>query len=115
MTNEEKNEVLAKWAGFTWDGFWIDPNGFTFGAPWPGPDEAIKESDWKVITGPDLLHSLDVQAKWLWLEVVRRFSAKKLHIILDLWVHDALTKGEIPKPEACAEAILSLVGEQVPA
>ncbi len=106
MTDQEKNEVLAKWAGFTWDGFWLDPNGFTFGAPWPGPDEAIKESDWKVITGPDLLHSLDVQAKWLWDKVrdMGRFNFVVAALV------DAEYDGE-HKAEACAEAILSLIGE----
>ena len=116
---EEKNEVLLKFAGFTWDGFWVGPNGFTFGAPWPGPDEAIKESDWKVITGPDLLHSLDAQAKWLWpkldgIELEGRgneWSAVAKDSENVYWqkpVHDS-------PAEACAEAVLALLAEQVPA
>ena len=115
----EKNEVLLKFAGFTWDGFWIDPNGFTFGAPWPGPDETIKESDWKVITGPDLLHSLDAQAKWLW----PKLPCKALRVFMhpDFPFEAALFYEDKPPiqrtadnpAEACAEAILSLIKGEV--
>ena len=106
MTDQEKNEVLAKFAGFY-------PKVFT--ASSDEPTETLwsdpLDREWLMPKLPDLLHSLDALKQWIWPEVVRRFSAKKLHIILDLWVHDALEKGELPKAEACAEAILSLVGD----
>ena len=109
MTDEEKNEVLAKWAGFTWDGFWIDPNGFTFGAPWPGPDEAIKESDWKVITGPDPLHSLDALDKWCFPKL-RAIDLEQMFLSW-VWMEE---RPRPPLAHHCAEAILSLIGEVKP-
>ncbi len=61
MTDAEKNEVLAKFAGFRYklsasenNHYWIGPNGQTVDCDESG--DALL---------PDLLHSLDAQAKWL--------------------------------------------------
>ena len=111
MTDQEKNEALATFAGFAfgpesgWGKCWTREDGQHYGLP-------------------DLLHSLDAQAKWLW---------PKLNKILK---HDGWSASWTPwfpperqwsvnigrqgrdeeyfgatLAEACAEAILSLIGE----
>ena len=95
MTDQEKNEVLAKWRGFVahFPGnecleFWEDPDGNTI------PDL------------PDLYHSLDAQAKWIIPKACYEYG--------DIVVYELLSglmlAGEFTA-EACAEAILSLIGE----
>jgi len=105
MTDQEKNEVLAKWAGFRYklsasenNHYWIGPNGQTVDCDESG--DALL---------PDLLHSLDAQAKWLWDKVrdMGRFNEVVAALL------DAEYDGE-HKAEACAEAILSLIGEEKP-
>ena len=97
MTDPEKNEVLLKFAGFK------DLSKLGTPYPWDAPDgSAVKEP-------PDFLHSLDAQAKWLWpkLDSPDQFGDKgQLFSVLYSW----LLAGDLT-PEACASAILSLIGE----
>ena len=93
MTDQEKNEVLAKWRGFV----------FNEGERgWYYPDGAFSMS-----ARPDFLHSLDAQAKWLW-DKVRDMG--HFNFVVAALV-DAEYDGE-HKAEACAEVILALIEEE---
>ncbi|KKL61399.1 hypothetical protein LCGC14_2195690 [marine sediment metagenome] len=116
MTDQEKNEVLAKWAGFRYklsasenNHYWIGPNGQTVDCDESG--DALL---------PDLLHSLDAQAKWLWPKmghIIFMYSEQnEFKATAGMYNPDAEGTAQADNPaEACAEAILSLIGEQVPA
>ena len=116
--DQEKNEVLAKWVGFTFDELsrmWLAPDG---SSPYPH------------FSAPDLLHSLDAQAKWLWPKLNRdgwfvnlmqsgdgSYWKARLwtpysgtsEITLENIAAKPVRDGPTPA-EACAEAILSLIG-----
>ena len=92
MTDAEKNAVLATRAGFDYrpesshGKFWV--------------------IDGRHYVLPDFLHSLDAQVKWIIPEANREFG--------NLAVIEALERvvGDVGlNAEACAEAILSLIGE----
>ncbi len=98
MTDQENDGILAKWAGFTqtqrYAGLcWDTPQGEALG-----------------ISPPDFTHSLDAQAKWIIPKACYEYG--------DIVVYELLSglmlAGEFTA-EACAEAVLSLIGEQVPA
>ncbi len=106
MTDQEKNEVLARWAGFQkcdcgeehqGCGKWWEPDGDVVG----------------LVVLSDFLHSLDAQAKWLWPKLtdanleIRPGWARAL-----VAIETATYRYQSDSPaEACAEAILSLIGE----
>ncbi|KKL61208.1 hypothetical protein LCGC14_2197640 [marine sediment metagenome] len=117
MTDQEKNEALAKWVGFE-----VCNEGYDC---WIEPTERRH-------TGyvPDFLHSLDAQAKWLWPKlngdgwfVNLMQSGDGSYWKSRLWTPYSGTskitlENIAAKPvrdgataaEACAEAILSLIG-----
>ncbi len=112
MTDEENNEVLAKFAGIVH----VSRPGE---APrWRCPDSTILWDE------PDFLHSLDAQAKWLIpktqdmgyeMRVMGGKSGSDFHV---MFVHppEGIIHGikqAATEAEARAEAILSLIGEQV--
>ncbi len=101
MSNQEKNELLAKWAGFT-QGL-HELTGVS----------VVKEPGGGILFGgclPDFLHSLDAQAKWVLPEVRRKYGVAVLYRLLRDWVHAAYLADIIPSAEACTEAALSLIG-----
>ena len=107
MTDQEKNEVLARWAGFT-------PGECKIlccqAAHWLSPDNTL----WHGVL-PDFLHSLDAQAKWLWpkLEdwgIGLRGDGSRFFGYASLNGVEIQDSGTTPA-EACAEAILSLIGK----
>ena len=119
MTDAEKNEALARWAGFHW-GWWHNVQTIQSEEGWRCPNNKPVIFE---IGGngelPDFLHSLDAQAKWLWPKL------DYLDVEID-WVQKAYcvaiiataaldgedqqgTSNDTPA-EACAEAILSLIG-----
>ena len=105
MTDEEKNEVLLKFAGFTmatWD------DGEPFAREYPDKAGFCHDGD------PDLLHSLDALVKWCWPKVHASMTDVEFTVWLMKWIERVVGWDEDPA-EACAEAILSLIGEQVPA
>ncbi len=114
MTDQEQNEALARWAGFTWDGFWIDPDNHTFSVPWDNEGEP------REACVPDLLHSLDAQAKWLWpklqklgyeLRIYTGQEGSDTHCLViqpSLGQVTGIKQAQDPA-EACAEAILALI------
>ncbi len=116
MTDQEKNEVLAKWAGFTEKKFrapvcthkprctyWVDPDG--------KDTRLLSDPNGKRL--PDFLHSLDVQAKWLW----PKLGDWGMYKLENMVVFAAFTKDHgdwvrkraTTPAEACAEAVLSLI------
>ena len=105
MTDQEKNEVLVRWLGWEQRPH-IEDGGcgcdYCTTLHWYTPDGQNPAL-------PDLLHSLDAQAKWLWDKVrdMGRFNEVVAALL------DAEYDGE-HKAEACAEAILSLIGEEKP-
>ncbi len=92
MTDQEKNEALARWAGFKGEG-----GEFCHIAP-DGTEYAYY---------PDFLHSLDAQAKWLWKEVTSRFGPDALSGIFNAVFFNH--SSDMTFAEACAEAILALI------
>ena len=97
MTDQGKNEVLAKWAGFTY----LCQAGFRKEfAMWEPPTGGMIEL-------PDLLHSLDAQAKWLWPKLTRL----QLFKMVTFWLYPEDGVERNPA-EACAEAILILIGTE---
>ncbi len=105
MTDQEKNEALAKWAGFQW---WEDGECYTI-----GNSTTVREL-------PDFLHSLDAQAKWLWPKLELDGYALQLYLpvgYIEAFIstrsapHWQIRKGASSPAEACAEAILSLIGD----
>ena len=109
LTDEEKTQILLKWAGFqsyyksqapeeTGVEAWVQP-----------PDSE------RTIPIPDLLHSLDAQAKWLWPKLtdanleIRPGWARAL-----VAIETATYRYQSDSPsKACAEAILSLIGKDI--
>ena len=104
----QKNSILLDWAGFAYEGdkYWIYPDGTRHFHNWVGDQLMI-----------DLYHSLDAQAKWLWPKLEDfdlTFSANGEKD--GYWASVLGKKGHIDKfastpAEVCAEAILSLIGE----
>ena len=98
-----KNETLMRWAGFQ----------ITEGEyPWRYPDGTrIKIDNNSEPVMPNLLCSLDAQAKWLWPKLVNlrdRLSCKPaLELVFDAMRH-AVIFGKDPA-EACAEMIWKLM------
>ncbi len=99
MTDQEKNEVLAKFARFTyWDDDDPQNQSRSGRVGWYAPDSGTLAS---AVTLPDLLHSLDAQAKWLWpIAVTRGWFDKVLLALVDA-AYD-----RDPVAPACAEALL---------
>ena len=93
MTDAEKNEALLKFAGFQFC-FRNDDGVKIWYYPEPNSDP---------MPPPDLLHSLDAQAKWLWPKLEKPLNGQNIDdIILRL-----IRLGQMTA-EACAEAILAL-------
>ena len=97
----EKNEVLARWR-------------WKYLHTVAGNDSLFyfDEESGELKELPDFLHSLDAQAKWLW----PKLTDTDLDLNLDDWatLWDAIETAVLSKlspAEACAEAILSLIGE----
>ena len=90
-TDQEKKDVLHKFAGFN-DAACSIPGHLIY------PDGCC-------LPGPDLLHSLDAQAKWVW----PKLTPEQLGALF-VEIASALFDKRDPA-EACAEAILSLIGE----
>ncbi len=94
----QKNSVLLDWAGFGYEGdkYWIYPDGTRHFHNWVGDQLPI-----------DLYHSLDALDKWCF---------PKLHAIdLERMFLSWVWMEERPRPPLahhCAEAILSLIGEE---
>ena len=110
MTDQEKNEVLAKWSGF------VDYGGVAVYGPGDGSKKGWYDPDGNALgfhagNLPDLLHSLDAQAKWLW----PKLDYQKLEFEQGQWrAWVRWHSGEADSPaEACAEAVLSLIGSEV--
>ncbi len=101
MTDQEKNEVLARWCGFTDGHRVVDPSGDDY-FRWKDPDGLSCHKH------PNFLHSLDALDKWCF---------PKLHAIdLERMFLSWVWMEERPRPPLahhCAEAILSLIGEEV--
>ncbi len=107
MTDQEKNGVLAKFAGFThWDD--DDPKNPSRSGRvgWYLPDAGTLAS---AVPLPDFLHSLDALFKWVMPEAIKRYGTAKVYIALRDWAFRVMVTTEAPSPEACAEAILSLI------
>lgn len=120
-----KNEVLAKWAGF------IEYNCPGWGhKTWGWPDDPIPpEGQYMIRALPDLLHSLDALAEWCFPKLrelgihtrfkeiggkVRDWEPIGYRVFCCTDSQEGTRKGEAigtNLPEACAEAILSLIGE----
>ena len=104
MTDQEKNEVLVRWLGWEQRPH-IEDGGcgcdYCTTLHWYTPDGQNPAL-------PDLLHSLDAQAKWLW----PKLDYLKLEYEQGVWrAWVRWHSGEADNPaEACAEAILSLIG-----
>ena len=113
---QQKNEVLAKWAGFEQRESdkqdYFKDKGWTYRVRWF--NDGFERNNL-----PDFLHSLDVQAKWLWPKLKQR------DIWMDIGLNDGRTSvlltnmadrrrgqgtifGDTPA-EACADAILALI------
>ena len=112
LTDEEKNKVLAKWAG--WEFVRSECHDIMhFIDYWRHPSEPNCER-----TLPDLFHSLDAQAKWLWpkldsLQLVTLWPERKAKFRAEIAIdiNGASFIRESPA-EACAEAVLSLIKEE---
>ena len=117
MTDQEKKDALLKFAGFTINE--PSPDGATIPL-WSWPDgKPLLEPE------PDLLHSLDAQAKWLWPKLTHWLISTTEDIddvggSYTAWVamgtrgpqwKNEWANGDTPA-EACAEATLSLIGEE---
>ncbi len=68
MTEQEDNELLARFAGFTL---------------YQSLPEKWQDADGWIGSLPDFLHSLDAQAKWLWPKLRRDFGDKLGEISFD--------------------------------
>ncbi len=108
MTDQEKNEVLAKWAGFAKIGYQNTPD-------WILADRWVYPNTDRRADLPDFLHSLDAQAKWL-LPKLRGYHITRDALTggateVTVWGETCIgTSCKAPTPaEACAEAILSLI------
>ncbi len=102
----DKNEVLAKWAGFSYHeeaerpvSAWGDNSHETYTFKyWLGP------SDDEPIELPDFLHSLDALAKWLVPKACYEYGDAIVYELLA----SVIAKVGLDA-EACAEAILGLI------
>ena len=132
MSNQEKNEVLLRWAGFRFNlSASENPHYWTY------PDGEVVDRDSFRHLLPDFLNSLDAQEKWLWPKVnpisvrkhrtiafeagdprIDEFKGFSRHLdtgeyewwVADLGYHDGHIVGRAVDPaEACAEAILALI------
>ncbi len=117
MTDQEKTQILLKWARFqsyyksqapeeTGIEAWVQP-----------PDSE------RTIPIPDFLHSLDAQAKWLWPKLTSDKGYTPDGILMwfecgtwlvEIWwmTRSGYEGRGLTPAEACAEAILSLIGEE---
>ncbi len=100
----DKTEVLLKFAGFTWH-----PD--TNPQSWRYPDGNLVDRDSFRHLLPDLLHSLDAQAKWLWPKLWDYVLTKwpDPHAIVVGGGGTAHTFYDDDPAKACAEAILALI------
>ena len=107
MTDEEKIEKLARWAGFTFnddeDAVWYTP----------GPDA----HHWGRLP-PDFLHSLDAQDRWLLPKLDSILLASGMADqegtipSAFVWLNVVMKKRSgNTRAEACADAVLSLIDE----
>ena len=114
----QKNSTLLDWAGFGYEGdkYWIYPDGTRHFHNWVGDQLPI-----------DLYHSLDAQAKWLNPKLTLPrcqggMETRSFHFIypddedcVQCWVTEHDVRESCGRgatlAEACAEAILSLIGE----
>ncbi len=96
----QKNSILLDWAGFAYEGdkYWIYPDGTRHFHNWVGDQLMI-----------DLYHSLNAQSRWLWPKVFERHGPYQLGLVL-LDIGSSVMDYVNPAV-ACAEAILSLIGE----
>ncbi len=104
MVDQEKKDVLLKFAGFR-----VNESG----KGWYYPDGSFSME-----TRPDLLHSLDAQAKWIDPKLDNwSLSTYDTHVTAIVHCGTSMGTADAPKDrpaEAKAEAILSLIGEQEP-
>ena len=101
MTDQEKNEVLAGFAGFS--------RGVASG--WLAP--AVEGKAWGPVALPDFMHSLDALNKWCFQKVRDEFGEEGWARVFKALSDSFLSLNPFGKKmaEACAEAILSLIGE----
>ena len=97
MTDQEKNKVLARWAGFEPQASTDSPNALAPDIYWIHREAQETFGDL-----PDLLHSLDALFKW----VVPQLEWAIRMEVLRGWIDSTHHTGE-----SLAEAILSLIGE----
>ncbi len=105
MTDQEKNEVLLKFAGFRYREGACD---------WLPPDQ--ESTDTLYLDTPDLLHSLDAQAKWIYPKLYEVKLHQRSNIMNGQWCAEVF----IRTPSGCiyrdtpaiavADAVLSLIG-----
>ena len=120
---DKANEVLARWAGFTEKKFrapvciheprctyWVDPDG--------KDTRHLSDPNGKRL--PDLIHSLDALGLWSIPNIEHLFEIEWMPQIGGWSCRITITTGSGHKPfygrgttmaEACADAILSLIGE----
>ena len=100
MTDQEKNEVLLKFAGFRFHlSASENPHYWTY------PDGEVVDRDSFRHLLPDLFHSLDAQAKWIIPKACYEYGDIVVYGLLS----GLMLAGEFTG-EACAGAILSLIG-----
>ena len=117
MTDQEKKEVLALWSSWSKNpatGFWHSPRGYVNDIDPDGPPGML----------PDFLHSLDALGKWCIPDIEHLFEIEWMPQIGGWSCRITTSTGTGYKPfygrgttmaEATAAAVLSLIGEQVPA
>ncbi len=110
MTDQEKKDALLKFAGFTYRSFDYKGDVYQPHKLWETPE------GWCMRTPPDLLHSLDVQAKWI-DPLLDNWSLSTYDTHVTAIVHCGTSMGTADAPkdrpaEAKAEATLSLIGEE---
>ncbi len=114
MTDQEKSEVLLEFAGFY-------PKVFT--ASSDEPTETLwsdpLDREWLIPKPPDLLHSLDAQAKWLYPKIYEVKLHQRSNIMNGQWCAEVFLRTPMgciyrdTPAEALVDALLYVIKEEM--